>query len=182
MPARDIMEFYIDEKRVSRLNKTYDEWVFDATDNEWEHCHNHIQYLFPNTHSSVNAPAAYMTHLEFQNIFQCSDLLQGKMQLAFERFLAFLGFSGLRVYNDKGKIHGTQHNTLRISRVLRALRLAGLDELSFKFLSKLLRMIRGNEIRVLPITEQEWKEACLGEQWRFSSTDECIIECSNRLD
>ena len=182
MPATDILGFYQRGRRVSRLNKTYHEWVFEATDDEWESCHDFIQYLFPNTHSSGNAPAAYMSQPDFVNTFQNNDELKGQMQQAFERYTAFLGFSGQHIYNDKRKIHGTQHNTLRISRVLRALRLAGLNTLSFKFLIRLLRLIQRDQVQVTTFTEEEWKDACLWDgQWRYSSIDECIAECRNLI-
>jgi hypothetical protein len=116
-----------------------------------------------------------MSEDEFE-IFEMDAVMQIKLTEAFERYMAFLGFTpSTWQYTDKGKIHATQHNVLRISRVLCCLRLAGLVDLAAKFLFHLLQLPETKNLT--PVTLREWKKAGLGIEWRNAPNKECLIEC-----
>ena len=188
-----VLQFYhnSDSVKVSRLRKTLEEWIHVASDEEWETCHDFIQWIFPNPHRSPNAPEAILSEAEFRASFQRDPVLQIKLAEAFARYRHFLGFSVRHsaylesedrwLFSDVGKIHAELHNCLRITRVLCCLRLAGLQPIAAKFLKTLLLLVYHQSIHVTPRTVAEWKNAGLGQDWDLRPDMECIDECQHRL-
>jgi hypothetical protein len=110
-------------------------------------------------------------------------IMQIKLTEAFARYLTFLGFTRPADQNkcwpyvDKNKIHKTQHNVLRISRVLCCMHLAGFAELAATFLYNLLQLIETDQIHVTALTQREWKRTALGDEWVPANNKDCIVEC-----
>lgn len=128
------------------LGRTLEEmWAWD--DHRLEHCHNYIQWMFPSDEpSAFNGDAPVLTDDEIQ-AFQSSDKLQVQLRTSFAEILAFYGFQ-LREGNGELSVEKTDrfeakaqnwlttrnHNHLRITRILKCLRLTGLERYAQAFL------------------------------------------------
>jgi hypothetical protein len=138
--------------------------VIHMNDYMWEDQHDFIQYLFPNNEPSANLPDAPVATAEVINAFRYNPLLQEQHRIAFMRFLEHIG---LRFYNGEihvfnpGLVHmriiRPNHNQLRITRVLRSMRLLGQPALSDMLYVKLLEIV-GN-VPFSPITMNYWNDA-----------------------
>lgn len=107
------------------------------SDEELEECHDFIQWMFPlDEPSAFNAEAPLVSEAD-REAFRADPRLQKSMR----RSLAvFLGFLGLAIAEDGRIIRGgnfgrrssiwnhRNHNWLRITRVLKSLRLLGLED------------------------------------------------------
>ena len=129
-----ILEFYRLEAPDSerRMIREYWQW----SDAEIEQIHDFIQWMFPlDEPSSVNPDAPLLT-TEDRAAFCSDSLLQGCLRKSEERFLNFLGLqigpNGVvgRSPNFRQRIHlwkYSNHNWLRITRMLKSLRLLGFE-------------------------------------------------------
>jgi len=115
--------------------RTLDE-VLAWFDDELEEVHDCIQWLFPLPEpSQYNPDAPLLTHVEI-SAFRSEPVLQANLRRSFERILRFLGLSLAEGKVVEGpNFEGRQaevwafpnHNWLRITRVLRSLRLLRLE-------------------------------------------------------
>jgi hypothetical protein len=186
-----VVRFYRNNLRVSDLQYTFEDWLTTATDDEWETCHNFIQWLFPSMHVSSNAPQAFLTD-DTVFVFQ-TEYFQMQMRRAFWKYMQFLGFNNAMhaagpvwVLEDRGKIRTGQHNCARISRVLRSTRLAGLLVESCGLLRTLLEHVRARTIVIAdPSVVQRWIGACLDmwgtAQWADRPHRDCVRECTDLI-
>jgi hypothetical protein len=129
-----IREFYRLEKPDSegRMLEEYWEWDTDTL----EHRHDFIQWMFPLSEpSSVNSDAPLVTQ-EDQHAFRNEPLLRSSMVRSLKVFLNFLGLEmdhdGQVVRHEQfdlriGVWNHPNHNWLRITRILKSLRLLGFD-------------------------------------------------------
>jgi len=95
--------------------------ILDLDDAHWERTHDFIQWLFPLTEASRsvrNAPV--LTHDEIKQIRE-SETAQANLQQSVLRYKEFL--AGTTKWRS-----GYDHNHLRISRVIKSLRLLVSDE------------------------------------------------------
>lgn len=120
-----------------------DMWFFD--DYELENSHNYIQWMFPLDTISLYNPFAPFINKEKINEYQ-TELIQKNMKVSLDVMLCFYGFSWeddrivfLNCYKDKIMewVYPNSHNYLRITRILKSLRLIGLQEYSSNFLEAL---------------------------------------------
>jgi hypothetical protein len=129
-----LLDFYRLEARDSE-GRTLDE-IWAWSDEVLEQCHDFIQWMFPlDEPSAFNADAPLVTQ-EDQAAFRREPQLQTAMRRSLSVFLAFLG---LAVADDGRVIRTTNfnqrlavwkylnHNWLRITRVLKSLRLLGFE-------------------------------------------------------
>ncbi len=113
-------------------------YIINETDEWWEGCHDHVQWVFPTSQPSQYNSNAPLLTTDDQWQFQSDPVMQGYLRLAFDRFLQFIGAEKLRNGNivpamnffDRAKDIWSQpnHNWLRITRVLTCLRLCGLTD------------------------------------------------------
>jgi hypothetical protein len=110
--------------------------IWSWSDNELEQCHDFIQWMFPlDEPSSVNADAPLVTQ-EDQASFRSDFVLRNAYQRSLKRFLQFLGL-GIAADGSVGRAINfdskeavwkyTNHNCLRITRLLKSLRLLGFE-------------------------------------------------------
>lgn len=121
-------------------------------DDDWlEYTHDYIQWLFPLREASrFNPDAPLLTDADIE-AFQRSPLLRGHLKKAFERMLRFYGFvwvggvapSENYFEREKNWITPHNHNFLRITRILTALKLLGLQREAVSFYDA-LRVIYEN--------------------------------------
>ena len=129
-----LLDFYRGQQPDSEGRMLERIWSWD--DGELEHCHDFIQWMFPlDEPSAFNADAPLVTR-EDRAEFRKEQQLQAAMRRSLAVFLRFLG---LAVETDGKVIRGENfqqklslwrtpnHNWLRITRVLKGLRLLGFD-------------------------------------------------------
>ncbi|KAK6423431.1 hypothetical protein LTR95_016531 [Oleoguttula sp. CCFEE 5521] len=107
-------------------------------DSRLEWSHDFIQLLFPLPENSAFASAPVVTQ-QVAEAFAASDELRGELRKAFERMMGFYGLevgvssTGTTVVTATEKIHTSSsnwlssfnHNHLRITRIIRSLRVLG---------------------------------------------------------
>ena len=129
-----LLDFYRGTGRDSERRNLSEIWAWD--DPQFEYCHDFIQWLFPlDEPSAVNADAPLVT-AEDQAAFRSERELQAAMRRSFVRFISFVG---LKQTDDGRIIRGPNfdqrqvvwryqnHNWLRITRVIKSLRLLGFE-------------------------------------------------------
>lgn len=143
-------------------------WSNDALEIE----HDYVQWLFPsNVSSNFNCDAPVLTKEE-SLIFQSDPELRLKLQKSLFRFIDFLDFKPnwddevlifVQKHSDKIPwwLNSFNHNMLRVTRVLKSLRLNGLTEYAnilFDTLSFYRKKVSAN-------TWDYWEEAMHGPLW-----------------
>ncbi|MCJ1371911.1 hypothetical protein MMC20_003131 [Loxospora ochrophaea] len=115
-------------------------------DGKLESCHDWVQVVFPLPEPSMFSSAVVIDREAF-NAFRARPELRSRMRKAFARFVDFLGFSFSVAVEGSVAIHASSkvregnnifqvpfnHNHLRITRVLRSLRVLGLDDEATEF-------------------------------------------------
>ena len=139
-------------------------------DDLWlEQTHDYIQWLFPLSESSRVVPGAPILDSLTINQFRSDRLLQDHLLASFHRMLGFLGlkFDGAIVSKSenwpdrKGEwFSEPTHNLLRITRVLKSLRILGLEKESLAFHNGLSTLIATEPDCAVPEkTKAFWREA-----------------------
>lgn len=138
------IQFYNNEKVCEY---TFDE-VMAFSDEKLEACHDYIQWLFPLNEPSNYNPDAPILSQEEIDIFKTNQELKAKMIQALSLMCNFWGFENkifgegigfpLTINNINPKITRLlaptySHNLLRITRVLKSLKLLGLSDLAIYF-------------------------------------------------
>ncbi len=137
-------------------------------DGRLEMDHDYVQWMFPsNEPSSLNGESPTMT------LDQSSPELQGRVKHSFVRFLAFLGFKLSRddeiieIEALDGQtpwwIRYFNHNMLRVTRVLKCLRLTGNSKYAVAFYNALRPYCDESEVSVN--TTKHWKSAIFDPLW-----------------
>lgn len=107
-------------------------------DEQTEACHNHIQYMFPLHEKSLHAIVSPVISNTTRLILESSPLARKNMKKCLARFRQFLGIDPK---DEKKQVwwcnHGN-HNLLRITRVIRSLRLFGMEMDAHAFYTEVL--------------------------------------------
>ncbi len=141
-------------------------------DDDWlESTHDFIQWLFPLPEPSAVNPAAPLAGAEVQQAFRDDALLRAHLRASFLRMLRFYGLA----LGDDGKVrpagnwaqrsawlrHGG-HNDLRITRILRSMRVLGLGDEARALLDCLERLRESEPCGVNPRAFDYWRAALDG--------------------
>jgi hypothetical protein len=114
--------------------RTFDE-ILGWDDARLEMVHDYIQWIFPLPERSGANPAAPVLDNASSAAIRSSAEMQERLRAAFERMLVFYGFAveddavveGPRfVAASRNWLHAGNHNHLRLTRMLRSLRVLGL--------------------------------------------------------
>lgn len=145
--------------------------MWDWSDHKLEITHDYIQWMFPTVERSYANPLA--PHLEAEDVSQFGgdEEIRQNMRLSFRRILRFYGME----WADSGepKVLRTRffaerkqkwfwkrnHNFYRITRILKSLRLAGLDIEARAFFKALSALYREEPSTVGSETFSFWKDA-----------------------
>lgn len=139
-----VVEFYREERLNPAGLMLSEIWEFSLGAMEMDH--DYIQWIFPsNEPSQMNADAPTLTVQEME-IIQADPELQAKIKKSFLKFLDFLGLVLTSETADRAEIGDMaptekrpdpqwwmkkfNHNMLRVTRVLKAMRLAGMSKYS----------------------------------------------------
>jgi len=174
-----LVSFYRGEGRTVPSPDSFDDRGYTLDDilefwqdEELEHIHDYIQWLFPLTEKSRFNPVAPVLDRDRIETFRSDDLLQANLIAAFKRMLAFYGFECEDVgetvnirrahdYPEKAQEWLTHHNHnyLRITRILKSLRLLGCDRYAEAFFDILAQIYRENDEIVGGETFRYWQRA-----------------------
>jgi hypothetical protein len=115
--------------------RTFDE-IAGWNDARLEMVHDYIQWLFPLPERSGANPSAPVLDAESIAAIRGDAQMRGRLRAGFERMLAFYGFAlegdalveGPRfAAASRNWLHAGNHNHLRLTRMLRSLRVLGLE-------------------------------------------------------
>ncbi|HZV06819.1 MAG TPA: opioid growth factor receptor-related protein [Gemmataceae bacterium] len=130
-----LLDFYRGQATDTEGRRLHDIW--DWSDHELEMVHDFIQWLFPLPEPSRFNPHAPLLTQEDIAAFRSDEKLRHNLRKSFERILTFLGFrqeaNGEVVEGENFMLRAgyawdtPNHNWLRITRILRSLRLLGLE-------------------------------------------------------
>lgn len=162
-----LIDFYRGESTDSAGRFLRDIWSWN--DVAWEEVHDFIQWLFPLPEPSrFNADAPLVSQEDIA-AFRSDRVLQSNLRKSFARALAFLG---LALAEDGAIVEGANfsariaevwaapnHNWLRITRILRSLRILGLKAESEELYSRLEEFHHSGRFRIAADTFRYWKEA-----------------------
>ena len=161
-----IVDFY----RGNRTNNMGDSYadIMAWTDEQLEFDHDYIQWMFPSNESSkLNTDSPTLTKEE-SLIFESDPVLQSKVREFAVRFIDFLGFK-----LESGKIEPKgddiplflrgpfNHNILRVTRMLKSLRLTGNSDLAEAIFNALIEL----KNLVSQSTWNHWNNAANNPLW-----------------
>jgi hypothetical protein len=115
--------------------RSFDE-ILGWDDAQLEMVHDYIQWIFPLPERSGANPSAPVLDAGSIAAIRSSTEMQQRLRAAFERMLAFYGFAltddavveGPRfAAGSRNWLHAGNHNHLRLTRMLRSLRVLGLE-------------------------------------------------------
>jgi len=157
-PASDLVSFYNGSSGDYKGRLLSD--ILSWPDEELEYSHDYIQTLFPLPEESrVNWNAPLIDRQVFE-AFRSQDALRQKLGDSFRRILAFYGFEPavgegrafkvVKAANfptaSRNWLHRFDHNHLRITRIIRSLRILGLEDEARAFYDALLLVCGGEEV------------------------------------
>lgn len=131
-----IIEFY--NGRKSDCPYSINDIALGFMDDDWEQCHDFIQWIFPNKEpSQFNDKAPILTEEDIKSFKEC-ELLRFNVALLTNRFMFFLGyrylFSGrYSIFNReriRRRVIEYNHNQLRITRLIKFLNVIEMDDLA----------------------------------------------------
>jgi len=166
-----IVEFYRGE-RGNCNGDTLDQMVGLWTDGMLEMDHDYIKWMFPsNEPSMLNCDAPVLTKDE-SKIFESDPELQEKVKQSFIRFLKVLQFKmsrdddairieAIEPENTPGWLRTFNHNMLRVTRVLKCLRLTG----NTRYANAFYDALRPYFVQVSPNTYKFWTSAIFDPLW-----------------
>lgn len=134
--------------------------VLQWPDSVLESRHDYIQHLFPLPERSPNNPSAPLLNPHVRGAFLEDEYLQDNLLRAYKRMMAFFGWdvedmpykheiqpgltprSNFRAAADRTWLQPFNHNQLRITRIIRCLRILGLP---FEAQAMCARLVDGHE-------------------------------------
>ena len=137
-------------------------------DDDLEHIHDFIQWLFPLPETSMFNPWSPLLTEGDIEAFAGSLMLRERLLQSFSRMLCFYGFAydGAAMTRTESFTARSQrwlypgnHNHYRISRILRSLSLLGHRAHARQFLKALREVERDNPGKISPQTMRYWREA-----------------------
>lgn len=118
--------------------------------------HDYIQWLFPLSEPSTFQPSAPLLTPEDAAEFRRSPELQDRMRQA---LAAMLAFYGIKPPGPMPWLSAGDHNFLRLTRILRSLRLAGLGPEAQELFTRLEVLYRLHPAIIGPTTFAFWQRA-----------------------
>jgi len=137
-------------------------WAF--SNDELEHSHDVIQWLFPTIEASrFNPDAPCLTQVDIR-LWKANPELKANLRETLHRFLPFLGLAyeeGRIVFRTRKKNVwcGLNHNWLRITRVLNCLWTLGFDKECKDLFQCLMGMYESKDFEITDEVFQHWKSA-----------------------
>jgi hypothetical protein len=134
----------------SRSRRLVDIWQFD--DDELEYTHDFIQWMFPLKEASGSNFSAPNLRASDVDVIRSSAKCQQNLETSASWILAFFKRS-------EEVARFTNHNHLRVTRIIKSLRLLHSDQLADQFKQAILAMIQAKGARINSITVAFWLES-----------------------
>jgi len=164
-----IVDFYRGERGNCNGHRLDD--ILTWNNGQLEMDHDYIQWIFPsNEPSMMNGDAPVMTREDCQ-VFQSDPELQEKVKQAFVRFLSFLEF---KLVEDEPNsvlivsatdtpwwLRRFNHTMLRVTRMLKSLRLTGLEQ----YAAAMFEALQPYKSMVSENTWNFWHDAARADLW-----------------
>lgn len=126
--------------------------ILALDDEKLEYIHDYIQWTFPLTEASgSNFNAPVLTAQDIEDI-KASKQAQANLVLLTERMTRFFEVS-------KDLCRFTNHNHLRVTRIIKSLRILRSDELADHFKQRVFFIVGESGMEVNPLTIEIWKAA-----------------------
>ncbi|KAL5118007.1 hypothetical protein ACEQ8H_004153 [Pleosporales sp. CAS-2024a] len=180
-----IVRFYDEEIRARDSRGRTQEEMLAWPDSQLEDCHNYIQMLFPVPEGSAFNWEAPIIDRETMDAFRSRTDLRDRMRHSFERMLTFYGFAvqmpSKKKKDDISHVEDTEtkqiirganfaknsrnwavrfdHNHLRITRILRCLRVLGLQVECDAFFKALQDVYDDAAFKISPRSLMYWTHA-----------------------
>ena len=165
-PSAPLVAFYRDGT-PDDCGRTLAE-ILTWSDDRLEEVHDYIQWLFPLPERSAANPTAPTLDAATIAVFHATPEMRKRLRQAFQRMLTFYGLrwtdsAVVRTpdFVDRARdwITPLNHNHLRLTRMLRSLRLLGLEAESVALYRALDVICREFPSRISPRTCDFWREA-----------------------
>ena len=146
------------------------EEILAGPDDRLEAVHDFIQWIFPLPEPSGANPSAPTLTPEAIQTFRASAEMRGRLRQSFERMLRFYGLLWNEGHVERASgfaaraqnwLHPMNHNHLRLTRMLRSLRLLGLEAESAALFGALDSIYRDFPGRITGRTYQFWRNAAV---------------------
>lgn len=164
-PEPFIVQFYDPNIQAKDRRGRTRSSILAWSDDELEYHHDYIQLLFPLPEGSPFNPSAPIIDEATFYAFRSRLELQTQLRASLQRMLYFYGFQfasetgsgrhsqGLQVLNgsnyseaSRNWVRRFNHNHLRITRIIRSLRVLGLEKEAWEFFKALRRVYEGGRI------------------------------------
>lgn len=163
-----IIRFYLNDQSLKKeLGFTHEDFL-ESPDTWLEFCHGHIQWAFPLEVASAYIKDAPLLTPEVIDLFRNSGDLQDKL---FDSYMHMCQFYGLNPDDTNSPIEdhkklfswvtSRNHNFLRLTRMIRSMRMLGLKICAGKLYATLMEVCNDPEYRAI-ITEETinyWNQA-----------------------
>ena len=153
-----LTDFFIDEG-IDPQGRTLDD-ILSYSDNKLEATHNCIQWMFPLHEKSFHSTTAQVLDGENIKKLQKSSIAKNNMLKTLDRICKFFGI----LDHENTRKHPMwcrtgNHNLLRITRIIRSLRLFGLEKEAKQFHNSITYVAEGEGNRVSSETYDYWNDA-----------------------
>lgn len=164
--AGTLVEFYRDGA-PDDAGRTLAE-ILAWPDERLEEVHDFIQWLFPLPERSGANPAAPTLDDSTIETFRTTSQMQDRLRASFERILRFYGleWTGAKVdraanflARSQNWLHPMNHNHLRLTRILRSLRVLGLEDEAAALYEAIRAIYTEHPGRITERTFQFWSDA-----------------------
>lgn len=173
---KKIIKDFLTGKGTDHLGRTLPSY-WDCDDNEMEKCHDRIQFMFPlheDSKMTKNFPIITEELVDEMEADGTIKEARENMVKSAEFFLKFLGITndisamiinGVQsYYSIKGNwLRDGDHNLLRITRMIRSLRLFDLDAIAIELYGH-FKLI-GESADINQRTLDFWRKAAFGDKW-----------------
>lgn len=169
-PTSKLLAFYLGEQRDSAGRKIQDIWAWDFE--KLEHTHDFIQWLFPLTERSAYNPNAPIVNAEIVQSFHQNLQLQENLRRSLTVMLEFYGLQRQELEqgvvitqsanypNRQPKwVSRSNHNFLRITRILKCLIAFGLEDEAKAFYDCLQQIYQDSRAQIGSDTFRHWTNA-----------------------
>lgn len=143
-----IIDFYINGGKDTK-GRTLEE-ILNYSNLKFDIVHDFIQWIFPTNEQSLHNPDAPVLTAEEIGILRGSEKAKNNMRKSLSRFMIFLGIEGHEdlnpYYYRVNWCYNKNHNLLRITRVIKSLKIFGLDEEAEDFHKKVVNYVEENNV------------------------------------
>lgn len=133
--------------------------IWNLSYNKKEYLHNYIQRIFPtNQVSKFDADAETIIKDEAA-VFAKNKIIIANMKKSYDVMLDFYGLKQYERYKLENWLVKYNHNHLRLTRMLKSLRMFGLNKEAKELYKKLMEVAKN---KVAPVALRNWEEAVKG--------------------